>query len=45
VDHILTRTLLPEMSAEFLSRLADGTSISSVNVSVNADQTFAYNFA
>ena len=24
VDHILTRTLLPEMSAEFLARMADG---------------------
>jgi len=44
VDHILTRTLLPELSAEFLSRLADGTSISSVNVSVTADDTFAYEF-
>ena len=44
VDHILTRTLLPELSAEFLSRLAEGTSISAVNVSVNDDQTFSYNF-
>ena len=27
VDHILTRTLLPEMSAEFLARMAEGRAI------------------
>ena len=45
VDHILTRTLLPEMSAEFLARMADGQAIQSVHVSLNADGTFAYRFA
>jgi len=34
VDHILTRTLLPEMSREFLGRMAAGESISRVHVSI-----------
>jgi type VI secretion system protein VasG len=44
VDHILTRTLLPEMSAEFLSRMADGQAIQSVRVGLNPDATFRYSF-
>ena len=35
VDHILTRTLLPEISKEFLARMAAGEPISRVNVSVD----------
>jgi len=42
VDHILTRTLLPEMSAEFLARIAEGKAISNVTVNVNSDETFRY---
>ena len=42
VDHILTRTLLPEMSGEFLSRMAAGTTVSTVNVSVDANGKFQY---
>ncbi|MEQ8791063.1 MAG: type VI secretion system ATPase TssH [Pirellulaceae bacterium] len=42
VDHILTQTLLPEMSAEFLSRLGDGEAIKRVSVDVAADGKFAY---
>jgi type VI secretion system protein VasG len=42
VDHILTRTLLPEMSGEFLSRMADGTTVGRVHVSVSADGQFQY---
>ena len=45
VDHILTRTLLPEMSAEFLSRMAEGHAISDVKVAMNPDGTFRYEFA
>jgi type VI secretion system protein VasG len=45
VDHILTRTLLPEMSAEFLSRMADGQTIQSVHVSMAEDGKFKYQFA
>ena len=35
VDHILTRTLLPEISREYLSRMAAEASISRVHVSVD----------
>jgi type VI secretion system protein VasG len=44
VDHILTRTLLPEMAAEFLSRMAEGQSIQSVKVALNPDGSFRYEF-
>jgi type VI secretion system protein VasG len=43
VDHILSKTLLPEMSSEFLSRLAQGQTISAVEVSVGPDGNFVYN--
>ncbi|MGE5304809.1 MAG: type VI secretion system ATPase TssH [Alphaproteobacteria bacterium] len=36
VDHILTRTLLPEISREFLARMAAGEPISRVNVTVDS---------
>ena len=42
VDHILTRTLLPEMSQEFLTRMADGKTISKVHVSVDDKGAFQY---
>src|SRR5690606_34555739 len=42
VDHILSKTLLPELSAEFLSRMASGSAISKVEVGLNPDGTFAY---
>ena len=42
VDHILTRTLLPEMSSEFLSRMANGEAISNVAISVSKDGGFTY---
>lgn len=42
VDHILTRTLLPEISREFLSRMAGGGSITSVHVGVGEDGQFTY---
>ena len=42
VDHILTRTLLPEMSGEFLSRMATGEAIVRVHVSVGDDGAFLY---
>ena len=43
VDHILTRTLLPELSAEFLSRMAEGETINAVELSVDDDGRFQYN--
>jgi type VI secretion system protein VasG len=42
VDHILTRTLLPEMSGEFLSRMADGRTISRVHITVSDGGRFSY---
>ncbi len=42
VDHILTRTLLPEMSGEFLSKMAQSTAISRVNVTVGDGGHFKY---
>jgi type VI secretion system protein VasG len=42
VDHILTRTLLPEMSGEFLARMATGQAVSRVRVAVNEQGGFAY---
>jgi len=45
IDHILTRTLLPEMSAEFLARMAEGLPIHAVHVSLGPDGKFAYAFS
>jgi type VI secretion system protein VasG len=42
VDHILTRTLLPEISGEFLSRMAEGKQIARVHVSVADTGRFDY---
>ena len=42
VDHILNRTLLPELSAEFLSRMAEGKAIEAVEVSLEEDGGFRY---
>lgn len=42
VDHILTKTLLPDMSREMLSRMAAGQSISRVHVTVGGDGAFVY---
>ncbi|NOX53113.1 MAG: type VI secretion system ATPase TssH [Planctomycetes bacterium] len=42
VDHILTRTLLPELAAEFLSCMAEGRHVSDVCVSLADDGAFRY---
>jgi type VI secretion system protein VasG len=42
VDHILTGTLLPEISREFLARMAEGQPVSKVHVGVGADGKFTY---
>lgn len=44
IDHILTRTLLPQISAEFLSRMATGESFSRLEVAVE-DGAFRYRLA
>ena len=45
VEHILSRGLLPEMSAQFLARMADGEDIASVHVSVDGEGGFKYRIA
>jgi type VI secretion system protein VasG len=45
VDHILTGTLLPAVSREFLSRLAEGKAVERVSVGVDAAGQFVYQFA
>ena len=45
VDHILTRTMLPELSAEFLSRMAEEEAIAGVHVSLGEDGGFLYEFS
>jgi len=42
VEKILSRTLLPELSAEVLSRLAEGATISGVTVGVDTGGSFRY---
>ncbi len=42
IDHILTRSLLPELSSEFLSHLAAGKEISKVRVGIDDEQGFTY---
>ena len=42
VEKILSRTLLPELSAEVLSRLAEGATISVVTVGVDTAGSFQY---
>jgi type VI secretion system protein VasG len=45
VDHILTGSMLPQLSAEFLSRMAEGKTISSVQVDIGGDGEFVYAIA
>jgi type VI secretion system protein VasG len=42
VDHILTRTLLPEVSQVVLSRMAEGGTIADVHISVGGNDEFVY---
>jgi type VI secretion system protein VasG len=42
VENILSRTLLPELSAEVLGRLAAGEAIDRVSVGINPEGSFRY---
>jgi type VI secretion system protein VasG len=42
IDNILSRTLLPELSAEFLSRLAEGEKVKAAKVSIGDGGAFRY---
>jgi len=43
IDAILTNTMLPDISREFLGRMMEGREIAGVNVKV-ADGQFSYEF-
>jgi type VI secretion system protein VasG len=45
VDHILTRTLLPQMSGEFLARMAEGQPINAVEITIGDDGGFRYSIS
>lgn len=42
IDHILTRSLLPDLSAKMLGRLAEAKPINSIRVLTSPDQQFQY---
>jgi type VI secretion system protein VasG len=42
VDNILTNTLLPQVSRQLLSAMAEGRKVSSIQVSVGPDSSFVY---
>jgi type VI secretion system protein VasG len=42
IDHIITGTLLPEMSQTFLEYMAEGKPVTSVRVGVGSDGKFTY---
>ncbi len=44
VDHLLTQTLLPEISAELLARMAAGQICTGINADIDEDEGFVYNF-
>ena len=44
IDHILTNTLLPEISAEILERMATGEGFRGVHVSIDQSGSFTYEF-
>ncbi|HET9146911.1 MAG TPA: type VI secretion system ATPase TssH [Acetobacteraceae bacterium] len=45
IENILSRTLLPELSAEVLARLAEGGSINRVAVAIDPEGSFRYELA
>jgi type VI secretion system protein VasG len=42
VDNIITNTLLPEISRQLLTRIAEGQKLESINVTVGSDGNFVY---
>jgi len=45
IDHILTRSLLPEISTEFLSRMMNNEDISRVRVALDENGVFTYDLS
>ena len=44
VDNILINTLLPDISKQVLARMAEGTKLRAIHVSVGSDGNFTYDF-
>ena len=44
IEHILNRTLLPDLSAQCLARMADGESVDHIHIDVDEDGNFLYQF-
>jgi type VI secretion system protein VasG len=44
IDHIVERTLLPELAAELLSRVTEGESIEKIEIGVG-DDAFTYSIS
>jgi len=44
IDHILTHTLLPELSSEVLERMARGETFRGAHISLDGDGNFVYRF-
>ncbi len=42
VDNILTNSLLPDISRQILSRMAEGAKLSAIHVGIDADGSFTY---
>ena len=42
IENILTRTMLPEMATECLSRIAEGSEINKIHVTVDDEGKFGY---
>ncbi len=45
IENILTRTMLPTMASECLSKLANGESINKIHIGVTDDSCFTYNIS
>ncbi|MEK7407308.1 MAG: type VI secretion system ATPase TssH [Acidobacteriota bacterium] len=44
VDNILTNTLLPDVSRQLLTRMAEGEKLTSINAGIGPDGSFVYTF-
>lgn len=42
IDHIISRRMLPQLSAEFLGKMAEGEAITEVQVDIGADDQFEF---
>ena len=42
IENILTRTMLPELASECLSRMANSEAITKIHVTVNEEEKFGY---